>query len=246
MIVTIILTLCVFVSWLLISHKITRYILGSISTLALLSIIIGITANMTHHWGMEKKIITSNKSEIYSAGSKDSPTNILIANEIGKKTNNYIMVYKNQIDEKNAQVHFKPQMSKDNLSDSIKHQAKYEVKDTDNATVQTKKEIWIWKSDFYKVLFNFGKNNGELIKSTTLVTVPKDTWVVLNSEQAEKLKRLQKNQENQSNQQTKEMLQQSVAKYKKQHPNVSNEDVDKYIKHQKEVIVTKQIKKIID
>ena len=64
MIITIILTLCVFVSWLLIPHKVTRYILGYISTVALLLMIIGITANMTHHWGMEKKVVTSDKKEI--------------------------------------------------------------------------------------------------------------------------------------------------------------------------------------
>lgn len=102
MIITIILTLCVFVSWLLIPHKVTRYILGYISTVALLLMIIGITANMTHHWGMEKKVVTSDKKEIYSAGSKDSPVNMLIANEMGKNSNNYIMVYKNHSDDQKA------------------------------------------------------------------------------------------------------------------------------------------------
>ena len=63
MITTIVLTLCTFVSWLLIPHKITRYILGTLFTLALTLTIIGITANMTNHWGMEKKVITSNKKK---------------------------------------------------------------------------------------------------------------------------------------------------------------------------------------
>ncbi|CXU49353.1 hypothetical protein [Staphylococcus aureus] len=53
MITTIVLTLCTFVSWLLIPHKITRYILGTLFTLALTLTIIGITANMTNHWGNE-------------------------------------------------------------------------------------------------------------------------------------------------------------------------------------------------
>ncbi|SBA83733.1 Uncharacterised protein [Staphylococcus aureus] len=84
MITTIVLTLCTFVSWLLIPHKITRYILGTLFTLALTLTIIGITANMTNHWGMEKKVITSNKKEIFTGGPKNNPANILIINEIGK------------------------------------------------------------------------------------------------------------------------------------------------------------------
>jgi len=44
-------------------------------------LIVGITANMTHHWGIEKKVITSDKEKIYSAGSKNSPTNMLIAKD---------------------------------------------------------------------------------------------------------------------------------------------------------------------
>lgn len=94
MITTIVLTLCTFVSWLLIPHKITRYILGTLFTLALTLTIIGITANMTNHWGMEKKVITSNKKEIFTGGPKNNPANILIINEIGKNTNNYVMVYR--------------------------------------------------------------------------------------------------------------------------------------------------------
>ncbi|HGO1463397.1 TPA: DUF4811 domain-containing protein [Staphylococcus aureus] len=181
MITTIVLTLCTFVSWLLIPHKITRYILGTLFTLALTLTIIGITANMTNHWGMEKKVITSNKKEIFTGGPKNNPANILIINEIGKNTNNYVMVYRDNPKDKKPTTHFKPKMDKNNISESIKHQAKYEVKNTDKATQQTQKEVWVWKSDLYKSLLSFDESENELIQSTTTVTVPKDTWVIINA-----------------------------------------------------------------
>lgn len=249
MIITIILTLCVFVSWLLIPHKVTRYVLGYISTVALLLMIIGITANMTHHWGMEKKVVTSDKKEIYSAGSKDSPVNMLIANEMGKNSNNYIMVYKNHSDDQKAETHFKPNMDKDHLSESVKHQATYEVKDTDKATTQTKKTVWVWKSDVYKSLFSFGHDNEELIKKTTVVTVPKDTWVVLDAQQAKQLQQSQQKESSKGNQakqqQQKKAMQQLASHYKKQHPEASQQEINDYLNHQQQVQATKQIKKEI-
>ncbi|MBO1198401.1 DUF4811 domain-containing protein [Staphylococcus simiae] len=244
MITTIILTFCVFASWLLIPHKITRYILGCLSILALLLMVIGVTANMTHHWGMKKQLVTSDKKEIFSAGPESSPTNILIANEIGKKTNNYIMVYRNHKTDSKAQVHFKPQMDKDKIADSVKHQTVYQLKHTNKATIQTKKEIWVWKSNFYKALLGFGQNNQELIKSTTTLTIPKDTWVVLNAEQSKKLQRLQeKHKKSDTQQNNAKTMQHLMVEYKKQHPNASANEINKYMEHQKEVIATKQIKK---
>ncbi|MEB6097096.1 DUF4811 domain-containing protein [Mammaliicoccus sciuri] len=181
MIITIILTLCTFVSWLLIPHKITRYLLGTLFTLALALTIIVITANITNHWGMEKKVITSSKKEIFTGGPKNNPANMLIINEIGKDTNNYVMVFRDHPEDKEATTHFKPKMDKDNISESVKHQAKYEVKNTDKATQQTQKEVWVWKSDLYQSLLSFGENDNELIQSTTTVIIPEDTWVIVDA-----------------------------------------------------------------
>lgn len=246
MIVTIVLALCVFASWLLIPHKITRYILGTLATLALLLQVIAITANMTHHWGMEKQVTTSDKKEIYSAGDQKLPTNLLIANEIGEDTDNYVMVFKNNEDDKKAKPHFKPNMDKSHMSEAVKKQAKYEVKDTDQATQQTTKEEWVWKSDFYKFLLNFGDDQQELIQSTTTVTVPDDTWVVLNADQAKKLQQSQKDAQQQMDpKKQQQMAQQLAMKYKKQHRDASEQQVKDYVEHQTQIQVTKQIKQMI-
>ena len=53
MIILIILTIALFASWLLIPQKLSRYIIGSIVTFLFVVQIIGIVANMTHHFGMQ-------------------------------------------------------------------------------------------------------------------------------------------------------------------------------------------------
>lgn len=243
MIIIIVLALCVFISWVLIPHKVTRYILGSLSTLALVLVIIAITANMTHHWGMEKQTTTSDKKEIYSAGNSKSPTNMLIANEVGKKSNNYVMVYKEDKNDKKPEAHFKPKTSKSDLSDSVKKQVTYKVKDVDKATVQTKKTVWVWKSKWYERLLEFGNENNQLIKSKTTVTVPKDTWIVLNSDQVKKLQKMQKQNQN-SNQQKQQAqkMQMLAQKYKQQHPNASQKEVQQHVKKEQQIMATKQLK----
>ncbi|MDN8760117.1 DUF4811 domain-containing protein, partial [Staphylococcus aureus] len=87
--------------WTLIPHRLTRYVIGSLFTVLFTVLIIGIVANMTHHFGMEKETITEPEKQIYAAGSSKSPTNMLIANEIGNNSYNYVMVYKeNKNDDK--------------------------------------------------------------------------------------------------------------------------------------------------
>ncbi|HHX0271099.1 TPA: hypothetical protein ACU3X8_000768 [Staphylococcus aureus] len=52
-------------------------------------------------------------------------------------------------------------MKKNNISESVKHQDKYEVKNTNKATQQTQKEVWVWKSDLYKSLLSFDESENE-------------------------------------------------------------------------------------
>lgn len=220
----------------------TRYILGSLSTLAFILVIIAITANMTHHWGMEEQTTTSDEKEIYSAGSSESPTNMLIVNEVGEKSNNYVIIYKKDKDDKKPKAHFKPKTSKSDLSDSVKKQVTYKVKDVDKATFQTKKTVWVWKSKSYERLLEFGNENNQLIKSITTFTVPKDTWIVLNNNQVKKLQKLQKQNSNQQQQQAQEM-QMLAQKYKQQHPKASQKEVQQHVKREQQILVTKQLKK---
>lgn len=244
MIIIILLTIFVFASWLLIPHKITRYILGSVFSILLLLIVIGIIANMTHHFGMEKQSTLTSTKEIYSAGSSESPVNMLIANEIGSNTDNYVMVFKNQKSDNKASVNFKPKTDKKHLSNAIKTTASYKERDVDYATVQTSKTYWVWKSDFYKWLFKFGnENDKELISSHTIVSVPKDTWLVVNSDEAKKLKSMQQSQQSQN--QIQSTLKKRIIQYKEKHPDAMKQELNNYIDKEKSKLAVQQIKKQI-
>lgn len=68
------------------------------------------------------------------------------------------------------------------------------------------------------------------------MTVPKDTWVVLDAQQAKQLQQSQQKQNstgNQANQQQqKKAMQQLASHYKKQHPEASQQEINDYLKHQ--------------
>lgn len=244
MIILIILTIAVFASWTLIPHKFTRYVVGTLLTILFTVLIIGIVANMTHHFGMEKETINEPEKQIYSAGSSKSPTNMLIANEIGNDSFNYVMVYKAHKNDDKPSTQFKPSTKKEDLSDSIKKQAFYRTADVDQATVKTTKTNWTWKNDFYRYLFDFGNNKKELIKQTSIVTVPNDTWVVLDAKQA---KQLQKNQmaSLKSQNRIKKELQNKMIAYKQSHPKASEKELKNYINDEKQRLATKQIKEML-
>jgi hypothetical protein len=242
MIGVIVLTILVFVTWLLISNKLVRYILGTLSTLCLLILVIGIVANMNSHWGMKKETVTTKNEQIYTAGQKRSPAHILIANEIGNKSNNYVMAYRNHTNDDKPKAHFKPNTDKSHLAESVKKTARYQQKNVDKATVKTKKTYWTWKSSWYQHLFSFNGDSRELITQKTTVTIPKDTWVVLNAQQ---LKQLQKQSTSSNAQQQKAQkaeMAKKMASYKQQHSNVSKQQMKDYQQHLMSEMAVKQIK----
>ena len=59
--------------------------------------------------------------------------------------------------------------------------------DDTKATVTTKTTRRVWSSDFYKLLFSVGGEQNELVKQNSVVSVPKDTWLVLTQDQVKKL-----------------------------------------------------------
>ncbi|PNZ70091.1 DUF4811 domain-containing protein [Staphylococcus croceilyticus] len=245
MIILIVLTIAMFASWLLIPHKLTRYILGSITTLLFIGLIIGIVLNMTHHFGMEKTTVNEPEKQIYSAGSDKSPTNMLIANEIGNNSYNYVMVYKDKQSDDKPSAHFKPSTNKEDVSDSVKKVAYYETSNVNKATVKTKKEYWTWKNDYYRYLFDYGKEDKELIKQTSVVTVPSDTWVVLDAKEAKKLQKQQRSMSSKSQDKMKEALQKKMISYKKEHPKASEKEMKDYLNTEKQRLATQQIKEML-
>ncbi|WP_062325003.1 DUF4811 domain-containing protein [Holzapfeliella floricola] len=65
-----------------------------------------------------KKKTVVNTAEIYTAGQKESPVNLLIANQIGTQSGNYAMNFRDSQDSQDPTTHFVPDQS--HMAESVK------------------------------------------------------------------------------------------------------------------------------
>ncbi|HCC00402.1 MAG TPA: DUF4811 domain-containing protein [Ruminococcaceae bacterium] len=227
-----ILTVLTFLSWLVLPNKVLRILCGTITMVLLVISAVTISANIYGHWGMKKTTTTTAAKEIYSAGDSSSPANMLITQELGTKSDDYVLVYRDNKDAKEAKAHGTP--DEKNITESVKKTVAYKTADVDTASVKTEKTYWKWKNDTFKFFFNLGDNNNELISQKTTVTVPKDTWAVLTADQAKELAKQQKAnpvpaaQQQQQQQQMKEAVTAAVGAYMQQNPTATQADIQKF------------------
>ena len=95
-----------YISWFYIKSAPTRLIMGLISFALLGATVLLLTANIKSHYGM-KNVTTTTEKTIYSAGGSKSPAGMLITQELGTKSGNYVMIYADSEDGK-AKPHFVP------------------------------------------------------------------------------------------------------------------------------------------
>lgn len=186
--VMIVFALATFLSWFMIKNSMLSKVLGSIFIILLAATVAITTLNFTQHFGMKTETKTTVK-QVYSA-SPASPANTLITKRIGTKANNYVLIYRNDDDAKKATTHGIPDTS--DISKAVKIKHIYRIADVKKATVKTTTTRWIWKNDFWRILFGVGGQGNELKKQTSVVTVPKKTWVVMTANQAKALAAAQK------------------------------------------------------
>ncbi|WP_242258555.1 DUF4811 domain-containing protein [Streptococcus thoraltensis] len=183
-VIIILATVAVFASWMLVEKPVLRCLAGSLSLFVFVGSIAMLTNHFVNHTGMSVK--TSEKTkEIYSAAGADSPFGLLIKKEVGSDSNNYVLAYRDKPSDKDATAHFIPKT--DEPTEAVKQRVTYKEADVDKATVTTITKRYTWKSDFAKLLYAFGGEDGELISREVTATVPKDTWLVVTKNQADKL-----------------------------------------------------------
>ena len=219
-----------YISWFYIKSAPTRLVMGLISFALLGATVLLLTANIKSHYGM-KNVTTTTEKTIYSAGGSKSPAGMLITQELGTKSGNYVMIYADSEDGK-AKPHFVP--NKKNMAEAINKKATYKTADVDKATVKTVTTRREWKNDFFKWLLDFGGEGHSLVKQTSTVTVPKNTWVVLSAQQAKQVTAKQKaaGQDKAAaaaqQKQMRDAIQAKVAAYMKDNPKASANDVANY------------------
>ncbi|WP_353891584.1 DUF4811 domain-containing protein [Lactococcus lactis subsp. lactis] len=173
-----------FFGFMFIKNTIAHWLVGGISFLLLAGSVAMLTMHIRDNWGM-KEVTTSTTHQIYTAGDKSAPYGMMIKAEIGKNTDNYVFVYRNNEKSEKADTNFKP--DEKHISEAVKKSATYKLVDDTKATVTTKTTRRVWSSDFYKLLFSVGGEQNELVKQNSVVSVPKDTWLVLTQDQVKKL-----------------------------------------------------------
>ncbi len=177
-----------FVTWMLIKEKKRRMIAGSLSFLLLSLTVAAMTLSFTHHLGMQQVSHTETQ-RIYTAGAKQSPAGVLLAQEIGTQSDNYVLIYRDRAQAAEPKVHFKPDQK--HITQAIRKEADYRQAKVNHASVKTTTTRWAWKNDVYRLLFGIGGQGNELVKEKVEVTVPSDTWVVMSPQQAKQLAQTQ-------------------------------------------------------
>ncbi|KRN76710.1 DUF4811 domain-containing protein [Weissella minor] len=212
-----------FVTWIYIKPLPLRIVAGSLAVLGLVLSIAGITLNFTDHYGM-KQVTKTTEQQIYSAGDKNSPANMLLAQEIGDDSGNYVLVYRENENDAEPKPHHKPDQK--HIIEAVKKTADYkESAQATEATSQTKTTRWVFKNDMYKLLFGISDQQNELVKETTTVTVPEKTWVVMSPKQAEELGKQQQKMPAQAREmqakQTETAVKEQMMAYMQKHPDAS-------------------------
>ncbi|MGM9887349.1 MAG: DUF4811 domain-containing protein [Lactococcus sp.] len=179
-----VLTLLTFYCIVFIKNKPLRFVTGTISFVLLALTVLGLTLQITDKWAM-KEVTSTESHQIYTAGDTTAPYGMLVQSEIGKNTNNYVLVYRN--DEKSKKPVTTNVPDEKHIIETLKKTATYKVADVEKVTAKTTTTKRVFKNEFWKVIFGVGGEQNELVKKHTLVTVPKDTWLVLTQDQVTKL-----------------------------------------------------------
>lgn len=180
--ILIILAIFVFYAFIVLKKPATRWIFGFIGLVLLIGAVGLTTLNFHQHWGM-KKVTTTTTKNIYSAGPAESPVKLVLTKQIGTKADNYVLIYRDHEDDKEASVHFVP--NKKQMNTFLHSTAKYQVRDTDQAKVTIKETRWRWDSDLAKLLFDFAGMDGSLQKKEAIVTIPKNGWKAMTPQEAQ-------------------------------------------------------------
>lgn len=183
-ILIILFTLLTFFGFMFVKNRAGRLIAGGLSLVLLVLSVFALTFHFNQHWGM-KEVVTTSSHQIYTAGDAKSAYGLMIKSEIGKNTGNYALVFRNNENAAKPDTNFVP--DEKHIIEAVKKTASYKLVDSDKAKVVTTTTRRQFSSSWMKLLFGVGGEENTLVKESSVVEVPKDTWLVLTEDQVEKL-----------------------------------------------------------
>lgn len=243
------LTIVMVLSWFLIPNKLLKITLGTLSTLLLLASALALSAHLNSHWGMKEVTDTKTSNSIYTAAQVDSPVSILVTQEVGTDSDNYVLVYRDKKTDEKPEAHFAP--DKKNIIDSVKKTATYKVANVTEPTIVTTKKTWTWENDTFKKLFEVDdETDNELISEETLVTVPQKNWLAMTADQSKKLAEKQKSADPKAAQaqqeQMKLVISQKVKEFMMKNPKATQDQIKEFTEDQTREMTMNAIKKMIE
>lgn len=173
-----------YLSWFFIQSRILRWICGVLTLLLLFASLVLMTGNFAWHWGM-KEVTHTKTQKIYTAGEITAAYGILVKHEIGNASGNYVFVYRTDQNQKKVGEHFVP--DEHQVLTAVKKTATYQIVSTGDASVKTVTTQRVFSSDLMKLLFGVGGGNHELVQEKSVISVPKDSWMVVTDQQAKEL-----------------------------------------------------------
>lgn len=162
-------------------NTLTQWLVGGVSFILLCLSIFALTLHFSGNWGM-KEVTTTATKQIYTAGDSSATYGLLIDSQLGTSSGNYVLVYRDSVTSSKPATHFVPDTA--HAAEAVKISASFTQADTDKATVTTTTTKRVFTSNLMSFFFNIGGEQNELVKEKALVTVPKDTWLVLTSKEA--------------------------------------------------------------
>ncbi|WP_461239942.1 DUF4811 domain-containing protein [Paucilactobacillus sp. N302-9] len=132
--------------------------------------------NYHDHFGMHKVTTTTTKTIYSASNSKQMP--LALYKPVGTSGKNDVFIYNDKETQKTP--------SHTQANEFTHNKIKWTNKQT--ATLKTTETRWVYKNNFYKLLFKWSNMNHQLIKRTNTFNYPK-TYVKITTAQAAKLKK---------------------------------------------------------
>lgn len=199
-------------------------------------------ANTDFHFGMEK-VTTTKTTELVSSGDANADIDILLHQELDKKGEETIYIYKTSPNQK------KPSTTK--ADRSVTNKVETGAKKAEKVTKTTH---WEYKNKWYKFVFGVYANDHEYLKQTNTFKLP-DSWIQLSTDEAKKLEKLVKEKEEEQStpeaqKQSKEAAQAYVknglAEEIKTNPDMSKAEQEKVTEKLTKEFVEKAKKEALD
>lgn len=203
-----------YLAWIRIEPLAWRIPLGLISGTVFVALVMLLLVNFDRHYGMEK-VTKTETQQIYSAVGDKLPIGVLVTKELGTKADNYVLIYANKADGK-ATPHFVPDTK--HMVQAVKKSATYREAEVAKATVKTTTTRWEWQNNIFKFLLGFGGEGGTIAKQSSVVTIPKSSWLVVTESQAKRLTKLQGSQNATQQQALQQTVAEQVMAYREANP----------------------------